>query len=83
MHGDMVRFVAFDFILRIVWAGVMRMPLVVNRLGVDFDNPAADTPGFRIPRNVIADFELLFQSHSPYRPAAKSGSLGSGDPKTD
>ena len=60
MHGDMVRFVAFDLILRFIWAGVMCMSLVIDGLGVDLDNPAADLPRFGIPRNVVADSELFF-----------------------
>ena len=30
MHGDMVRFIAFDFILRLVFTGVMRVALVIH-----------------------------------------------------
>ena len=59
MHGDVVRFVAFDFILRILWAGVMCVAFIINGFGVDLDNPAADPTGFGIPSDVIADFELF------------------------
>jgi hypothetical protein len=30
MHGDMICFVAFDFILRLVLTGVMRVPFVID-----------------------------------------------------
>jgi Ku protein len=32
MHRDVVRFIAFDFVLRLVFTGVMRVPLVVHVL---------------------------------------------------
>lgn len=32
MHGDMVRFIALDLILRLVFAGVMGVPLRLNDL---------------------------------------------------
>lgn len=57
MHGDMIRFIALDFILRIVATGVMRVSLVIHILRMDLDNPAADQPGLGIPGNMIAGFE--------------------------
>ena len=59
MHGDMVRFIAFNFTLRLVLTGVMRVPLVIHVSLMDFDNPAADMSGLGIPGNVIADFEAV------------------------
>jgi hypothetical protein len=32
MHRDVVRFIAFDFVLRLVFTGVMRVPLVIHVL---------------------------------------------------
>jgi hypothetical protein len=58
MHGDMVGFIAFDFIVRLIRAGMMRVSFVICVLCMDFDNPAADVSGFRIPGDVIADFEM-------------------------
>jgi hypothetical protein len=58
MHGDMVSFIAFDFILRLIRAGVMSISFVLRVLCMNFDNSAADVSGFRIPGNVIAYFEM-------------------------
>jgi hypothetical protein len=59
MHGDMVCLIAFDFILRLVFTGMMRMSLMVRVVRMNSDNPAADMPSFRIPGNVIANFETF------------------------
>src|SRR5581483_11536262 len=59
MHGDVIGLVAFDFILRLIPAGMTRMALVVGIFGMDLDNPAADVPGLGIPRDVIALFEAF------------------------
>jgi hypothetical protein len=45
MHGDMVRLVAFDFVLWLFRAGVVRVPLITRILCMNSDNPAADLPG--------------------------------------
>jgi hypothetical protein len=72
----MVCFIAFYFVLRLVLAGVMRVPLVIDVLRMDLDNPAADMPGLGIPGDVVADFESLShlilpnaQSHKPVQHA--------------
>lgn len=65
MHGDMVSFIAFDFILGLILTGVMRVSFVIHILCMDLDNPAADMSGLRIPGNVIADFELCWHDGSP------------------
>ncbi len=57
MHRDMVCLIAFDFILRLIRVGVMRVSFVGDVLCMDLDNPAADTSGLGIPGHVIADFE--------------------------
>jgi hypothetical protein len=59
MHGDMVRFIAFDFILRLIGVSVMRVSFVVDVLSMHFDNPAADTSGLGVPDDVIADLEAF------------------------
>jgi len=64
MHRDMVRLIAFDFILRLIRVGVMRVSFVVDVLCMDLDNPAADTSGLGIPGHVIADLKRLFMSVS-------------------
>jgi len=38
-------FVAFDFILRLIRVGMMRVSLVVDVLCMDLNNPATDTSG--------------------------------------
>jgi hypothetical protein len=59
MHRDMVRLIAFDFILRLIRVGVMRVSFVVDVVCVNPDNPAADTSGLGIPGHVIADLETF------------------------
>lgn len=60
MHGDVVRLVAFYLVLRLVRRGVVRVPLVIRILRMNFDNPAADMSGLGIPGHVIADFESFY-----------------------
>jgi hypothetical protein len=56
---DMVGFVAFDFVLGILFRGVMDMTLIVEVAGMDrYDGPRYPT-SFRIPAYVIADLEPL------------------------
>ena len=59
MRRNMVRFVALDFVLRIVFRRVMRMALVVEIVRVNPDDRAVDEAGLRIPGNVVADLEAL------------------------
>ena len=59
MHCDRIRLVAFDFILRLIFSGMMSVALVIRVLRMDLDNPAADVPGLRIPSGVIALFETF------------------------
>jgi hypothetical protein len=59
MHRDMVRLVAFDFILRFIRVGMMRVSLVVDVLCMDLNNPAVGTSGLGIPAHVVADFEAF------------------------
>jgi hypothetical protein len=59
MHGDMVRFIALDFILRLIGIGAMRVSFVVDVSCMHLDNPAADASGLGIPGDVVADFEAF------------------------
>ena len=59
MHCDMVCLIAFDFILRLIRVGVMRVSFVVDVLCMDLNNPAADASGLGIPGDVVADFETF------------------------
>lgn len=56
---DVVRLVAFDFILRIVRRGVMRVAFVEKILGVDGDDLSRHPTGLGIPAYVIPDFEFF------------------------
>ena len=64
MHRNVIGLAALDFILRLILARVMSVPLVVKVLCMHFDDSAADMAGFRIPGHVIADFEPL-RHHEP------------------
>jgi len=75
MQGDVNGLVAFDFVLRLVLGGVMRVALVIRVLRMDLDNPAADMPGLGIPGDVVADFESLFHLIHPTRNGAKRFNL--------
>src|SRR6185437_15751379 len=55
---NVVGLVAPDLVLRVILAGVVRVALVVEVPGVDLDDGAADVAGFRVPGDVIADFEF-------------------------
>ena len=59
MRRDMIRFVAFDLILRITARGVMNIAFVIEVPAMDFCYRPSDVPSFRIPQYVIADGEGL------------------------
>jgi hypothetical protein len=59
MHSDMIRLVAFDFILRLIFSGMMSVALVIRILRMDPDNPATDVTGLGIPSDVITLFEMF------------------------
>jgi hypothetical protein len=65
MHGDMIGFVAFDFILRLILAGVAGMASVIGIADMDLDDPATDMSSLGIPGNVIADLEVFAHSGLP------------------
>src|SRR5215470_6781345 len=58
VHRDVVGLVALDFVLRVILAGVMRVPFVIDISGMHFDNLAADAAGLRVPGHMIADLEF-------------------------
>ena len=60
MRRDMLCLGALDFILRVLLARAVGMSFVIKILGVYLDDCAADVPGFRVPRHVIADLESFF-----------------------
>jgi hypothetical protein len=57
MQSDVISLIAFDFILRIVFARMVDIPLVGNVLGVNFHDPAANASGLGIPGYMRADLE--------------------------
>jgi hypothetical protein len=63
MHGDVVGLIAFDFVLWIVWAGMMGIPLVIYVFRMNSDNSTGDASGLGIPGDMISNFETLFRFH--------------------
>jgi hypothetical protein len=59
VQGDMVSFVAFDLVLRIIYGGVMDVSFVVDVPGMYSNDSTGYPTGFRVPAYVIADFEAL------------------------
>jgi hypothetical protein len=59
VHRDMIGPVAFDLILRFFLTGMNRITFERDRGGYDFGDPAAYTPGFRVPTHVIASLETF------------------------
>jgi hypothetical protein len=62
MQGDVTGFIAFDFVLRLIFAGVMDVTLVIHVFSVNAHDLTANPAGFRIPTHAIADFEPLAHS---------------------
>jgi len=83
VHRNMVGLIAFDFVLRIVHGGVMRVSLVIDVSCMYLDDLARDVPGLGVPGYVIADFEFMGHGLSPrfrlarlwypYRPKTAAG----------
>jgi hypothetical protein len=77
MHRDVIRLVAFDLVLRLVFAGVVDIPFEIHVPNMNLDDPAADMPRLGIPGDVIADLEapahLFFAA--PWRESATDASL--------
>ena len=59
MSCDMIGFIAFDFVLRIVLRSVMDVALIVEVSGVDGDDRPRYSTGLGIPTDMIANFESL------------------------
>jgi hypothetical protein len=59
MGGDVVGFVAFYFVLRVVDGGVVSVTFVIEIFGVNFDDPATDASSFGVPTYVVADLEFV------------------------
>ena len=64
VHRDVVRFVALDFVLRIIGAGMVGVSLVVCIFRVNLDDRAADMTSFRVPSHMVANLEFRGQNES-------------------
>ncbi len=58
MSGDMIRFISFDFILRIRFRGVMCIAFVSEVPGMHFDDRAGNSPRLGVPAYFIACFKF-------------------------
>src|SRR6516164_4786723 len=59
VHGDVIGFVALDFVLRVVFRGVPQIALMGKIPPVHLDDFAAHARGFRVPADVAADSEFF------------------------
>ena len=55
----MVRFIAFDFILRIILAGVVRVAFIIKIRHVYFHDFSGYVPCLRVPLHVVAHFKFF------------------------
>jgi hypothetical protein len=65
MQGDVCCFIAFDFVLRLVFARVMDVAFVIHVLGMHAHDPPSHPASFRVSAHVIANFELLGHGERP------------------
>jgi hypothetical protein len=59
VQGDMIGFVALDFVLWLIPAGMVNVTFVGNVTSMHFDNFSTHPAGFRIPTYMIANLERL------------------------
>jgi hypothetical protein len=59
MQRDVSGLIAFDFVLRLLFARVMDIAFVVHVFDVDPHDFPSHPTSFRVPTYVIANFELL------------------------
>ena len=77
----MVRLVAFDFILGLVFAGVVRISFVRKIRRMDFNDDAGYIPRFGVPPYMIANFKFpghglkLREKEHKTRCAARGGRI--------
>ena len=62
MSGNMIRFVTFDLILRILFSSMVRIAFVTEVPGVHFDDRAGDLPRLGVPAYFIAHFKFCFHN---------------------
>lgn len=59
MYGNMIRLVAFDFILGIVLSAPVGVALVVEIPDVDLNDLSFNMTGFRVPTNMVTYGEFM------------------------
>jgi len=59
MSGDMIRFITFNFILRILLRGVMCIAFVIEVPGMHFDDRAGNPSRLGIPTYFIAALNFV------------------------
>lgn len=60
MRGNMIRFTAFDLILRVLFRSMMRIAFVIEISCMHFDHRTRNPAGFRVPAYLITYLECLF-----------------------
>jgi hypothetical protein len=65
MRGNVIGFIAFDFVLRLVFRGVMHMAFVVEVFGVNGDDRARNPARLGVPGYVISNFERSWHAPNP------------------
>jgi hypothetical protein len=76
VQSDMVGFVAFNLVLRIVRTRVMEIAFVIHIPFMHTHDAPADPACFRIPTHLIADFEYLRHHDSPKTRTTMLGRVG-------
>jgi hypothetical protein len=76
----MIGLVALDFILRIVFGSTVGVAFVVEIMSMDHPDRSTHPTSFRIPRDVVTNFESFSHLCSSVRPGRERGShkLGYG-----
>jgi hypothetical protein len=59
MQSNVIRFIALDFIVRLVLARMMDVSFIIYVFRVDLDDPSTDSSCLRVPCNVIANTKLF------------------------
>jgi hypothetical protein len=62
VHGDVIRFIAFNFILRFFFTRMNRIALESHVRRNDPKDPSAHWAGFGIPTHMVADVKA-FRTH--------------------
>jgi hypothetical protein len=59
MQSDMLQFVAFDFVLRILWSRVVSIPFELNILKMHLDDRAGDASRLGVTDSVVSNRKFL------------------------